>query len=253
MSEIIQPEQLSRLLAEIRSRLHALETAPRAVVTSLSGGSIIVYDDAGLEVLQYGRNPINGSYGLVMFNDTGGATITVGDFSAGNRGFRVKSQLNAHPTANQDLFRISEDGWEFPRMQIPLTPSPGGGGTYQTGVPQLVTNSGSYVELHRCDFDSVGATISYDLFRYVGAGVTTMDWRLRVYEVGGGTPQTLASQTGQGSSGQAAGSATIPTSCILSGTDVRGRNMTLRLEALVATGAGYTGIAPATPLQNYDA
>lgn len=123
---------------------------------------------------------------------------------------------------------------------IPFYPnggaSIGNGSTMRPG-----TTSGSYTELWRGDFYATGVNITYDITIYPNG--STMDWRLMVYEQGGGTPTSAAGETGQTTNAQKAATVAIPTGGLLSGTDPKGRSMTARLEARRTAGATSVDIA----------
>lgn len=123
---------------------------------------------------------------------------------------------------------------------IPFFPnggaSVGNGSTMRPG-----TTSGSYTELWRGDFYATGVNITYDISIYPNG--STMDWRLMVYENGGGTPTSAAGETGQTSNAQKSGTVAIPTGGLISGTDPKGKNMTARLEARRTAGSTSVDIA----------
>lgn len=225
------------LFADIDRRLRALETAPVADHMSVRNGRLVVLDGAN-------NNSNAAVFGSDPTGSTAGIGIWIGTYDAG-----------ATPPAPRALMQVdSVNGWAKPGWPLIMLPSPFGGGFYAgnpTNTPVVFTNSGTMTELYRCDFDSVGANISYDIV--VQNLATTMDWQLQIAENTGGTLQTIASVTGfAGGSAQVNGTVAIPTSCLApaSGTNPRGRFLTMRLSARVATGAGNVTAAPTTQWRN---
>lgn len=247
MPAVNQTPELGLIFKEIERRLRAIETAPMLALASMQRGVIIIYNDAGIDVFQVGRNPISGAYQIISFDAAGRSITSIGDLSgAGNYGFRLKDATSE----SRDVLRFDSTGWALPFWPITMMPSPFGGGTYQAGVASICTSSGTFTELYRADADTVGASLSWQIVRSLGAA-TTLDWRIRCAETPSGVMTTVVSGTGVGT-GSDSGTTTIPSASFNAGTgtDPRGRHMSFRLEVRVASGAGNVYAAPASTWSN---
>lgn len=215
------PQDLGTELEDIKRRLKALETAPRAAFTSIKEGTLEIRDDADNLLVELGK--IDTVYGIRISSDTG-----------------------------QEILNINNvQGHDFPRMPVVLVPSPDGGGFFTTSKAAVVTTSTSWKELYRGDFSSVGTTIRYDMIVQALTAGATLDWRIMIAEVGGTLTQA-ASGTGTSTASQVASTFSIPAACLISGTDPRGRSMSIRVEAQRATGSGEVFAAPTSPFLNYN-
>lgn len=70
----VTTESLMATIRDLERRIRALESAPRIPHTSLSQGSLIVYDENGDDVVTVGKL-YNGKYGLAVNTGPGGITF----------------------------------------------------------------------------------------------------------------------------------------------------------------------------------
>jgi hypothetical protein len=204
------PANMAQQLRDLERRIGALEGAP------LIGSNLTTVDPtSGTNPVIVGKLP-DDTYGILIVNENG----------------RVVQQSG---TA----------GFVAPQQAIPMFPN--GGASVSTSF-RPGTTSGSFTELWRGDFWSTAPDVSYDLVVFPNAG--NMDWRIRVYEYGtpaNGTPTVAASGAGETANIERSGSFTIPSACLVSGTDPVGRRMTIRVEAKRNSGSAQVDVAVAGP------
>lgn len=206
------PARFADELATLKQRISSLEAR------SGRGMQPVIYDPAtGQELVRLGLLS-DGSYGLLL-----------------------------HNAAGRTVLRVSNDGTFLPQIPIPMLPNPGAsvgnGSTMRPG-----TTSGTFTELWRGDFWSVGPTIFYDLLAYANAG--DIDWEILCYE-NGGTPTVAVGPTNETSNMQRSGAFTIPTAGLVSGTDPAGRPMTVRVLVRRNSGANAADMGVNAPCLNY--
>lgn len=107
--------QLAAWKQGIEERLRALETAPRISTTSQRGGSYILLDDDGREVVFFGEY-LRGS------GDPG-------------YGFQVQVPDGAGPSTQPTVIEVDDDGLEAPYLDFPL---------HKSDAPVIVT-SGTFI------------------------------------------------------------------------------------------------------------
>jgi hypothetical protein len=233
MAVIPRQDTFKSMYDDLERRIKALESAPVADRMSTQGGRFVVTDAAhsGSNAAVFGSDPTGASAGIGVW---------VGSWDAG-----------ATPAAVRTVLQVdSVNGWAKPGWPINMLPSPFGGGFYvASALATVYTASGTMTELYRCDFDGVGANISYDLVYSCSA--TTMDWQLQIEQLGGSL-QTIASGTGVSGASQVVNTVAIPSSCFVpsTGTNPRGRSYSMRLSARVASGAGNVTAAPTCAWRN---
>lgn len=214
----LQPETVTSILRDFERRLRNLETAPRAVATSVSAGAFSINDADGNELVRLGLLDDGGNYGIQVTNDQGGR-----------------------------VFRVTQNGMREPSWPLAITPAPtapvGNGSTMRAG-----TTSATYTELWRADFYCTGYGISFDFYEFPNGG--NMDWRAMVYEVGGGSPAELFTRTGVTANAQYAAGLSIPTDGLaIPGSDPIGKSLTMRIEARRNSGSNSVDIGVnASPL-----
>lgn len=189
-------------IGRLESQVETLATSPRINRSSIDGGQLVVRDASG--------------------NDR----ITLGDLGSGAYGVRIADDDGSV------VFEVTEDGWNIPYWVIPLAPN---AGSINPGLGRFGTDQAAYTEIYRADFFAVGATIHYDFTQYPNAG--NMDWRVLVYEQGGGVAQSAISYTGQTANTQRSGSFTLPPAGLVGGSgNVKGKFWTMRVEAKMNSG-----------------
>ena len=73
----LQAETITSILRDFERRLRNLETAPRAVATSVSAGAFSINDADGNELVRLGLLDDGGNYGIQITNDVGGRVFRV--------------------------------------------------------------------------------------------------------------------------------------------------------------------------------
>lgn len=236
-------EQLLQEIAELRRRISNIEGAPRSVNTSLNNYSWFgLRDDLGREKARRGYIDAAGGnqVGEVWFNDSSQAFAVFGEYAPGYHAM-LMSSFNG-TAQNRDTFLFNERGIVYPKQSL-------GHGGYST-VHQM--SSGTYEISHDIKFSSTGDQIDIDLGIGTGAG-TTADYKVEVFEIGGGTPQVISSGTGITSSNVSSSGLTIPTSCLVNtaNPNVVGRQMRLQISIRRASGANSVTMQLNTSILNY--
>jgi hypothetical protein len=185
--------------------------------------------------------------GAITLQDANGVGIVVlGKQANGHHGIGV------YDPSGQTLFLVtSEDGQVAPHGTVPLYWSLNGlltGSATQSFRPG--TNNAAFTELWRGDFWSFGSKVDYDLTVFANGG--NMSWQIKCFETGGGTPTVVVGPNTETTNVQRAGTFTIPTAGLVSGTDPAGRFMTIRIEARLNSGATTADVTPNTPFTSHN-
>jgi len=208
------------------------------------GESLNVYDPTGAKVLTVGVEP-DGSAGLISRDASSDPLVYVGQLPDGTHGLMV---LNAN---GRVLFKVTSEGGQIAPSPTLAAQSASG---YLSGSASQGFRPGSplgtYVELWRTDFWSVGSKIDYDLSVYANAG--NMTWQILCYEYGGASSTVAVGPTTETTNTQRSGTFTIPTAGLANGTDPAGRNMTIRVQAKINSGATTADVAVNGPFINHN-
>lgn len=166
---------------------------------------------------------------IVVQNADGADVVTLGRLDDGVYGFEIKN------AAGQTIFKVTDAGQVFPYAYAPWT-SPSA--TYSF-------TSASYTEVFRCDFSSMGPMVEYDI--QVDNAGGQADVEITVAEFGAAAV-TVAELLN--ASGQCPGSFAIPAAALVSGTDPQGRQISVRILARRASGAGTPTLRLNAPIYN---
>lgn len=183
---------------------------------------------------------------FVVTNQSGVVVMRTGLLPDGTNGIQL------YDVNGQTVFKVDDiDGQKFPQASIMPAPD---GQAYLSGTTANAfrpgTASATMFELWRADFSSVGSKIDYNLLVFANGG--NMTWQIQCCENGGGTLTTVVGPTTETSNANRAGTFTIPTAGLLSGTDPVGRQITVRIQAQLNSGATTADVAVNIPFINHN-
>lgn len=168
--------------------------------------------------------------GSIPIRDPNGVTlVTLGLLSDGSYGIQI-NDVNG-----QIVYKVTSAGQLAPYQYL----------VWSSVAATYGTVSATYDELFRFDFSSTGPRVQYDINADNAGG--TMDWKITIAEFGAAQVNVVEQI---GASGQYAGPFTIPSSALVSGTDVVGRTMSMRLLARRTSGAGTPTLRLNAPAYN---
>lgn len=268
--------QLSDELADMRRRLAALETAPRANMTSVRNGYTrwfvgdtaefprvhIGVDDEGNDIGFWvtGGTSGQGYYGttaegagvvLSLFSEDS----TFGVLNLENGGVRADASLDevnfrvSPRLANGDLISIISNEMYAPLIATAWQRDPF---NVVDGLGNPVTASGSHTVLHRTWLPITADTVSTQLYIGVGGGVTSAEVRIRGRIANSSDAyQVVATYSGLTVSGFLSSPIWAVPTAISSNGVVIGRMCEFIAEARVTGGAGNVSMGAWAPLANW--
>jgi len=179
--------------------------------------------------------PLVGSQMTVKDTD-GNVLVEVGKLDDGSYGFELRN------SSGTTLFKLTTEGQITPRQYL----------AWSSNGTTIGFTSASYTEIFRSDFDSLGPRVDYDI---QANPLSPMDFKIQCYEYhyGGpsGTPVDVVEQIT--ANGQYHGNFDIPVAGLVDGTDVQGKNMTIRVLGRRTSGANTPTLRLNAPFSNREA
>jgi len=229
-------------LADLRRRLHALETAPQSNMVILSDGNFILRtsSDPNVLVSMAVDQELNDA-AFRVYDDLGSGTEVIYIGTTGDGAIGLLSVENVDRSQRVFLAR-SDQG-----LVRPILAS-----TWQktAQVPEdangnATTTSGTYTELWVTLMNS-STHVNHQWWVDLGAGVTSAAFKLTALEAGFGSETTVHEQTGIVADGFIQQISVMPAG--IAAGSLPGRFLEMKAYLRVSGGAGTVGLSPYRPV-----
>jgi hypothetical protein len=176
-------------------------------------------------------------------DEAGDVLVRLGTLDDSTHGIEIRNGNG------RTLFKVtSEDGQVAPFVNAVPVSSVGALVSGLTNGFRPGTNSASFVSLWAHEFWSVGDQIDYNIVAWPNAG--NMDWQITMHEIGASAVVAIGPNN-ETSNISRSGTFTIPTSALVSGTDVSGRQMRMDIEARKNSGPTTVDVSQNEAPRNY--
>lgn len=241
MPEFLGPESFAAELAELRRRLHALETAPQSNRSMLTNGSFAIRTGVDPNVLV--SMDVDGEADDAAFRvfDSSGSAVQVIYIGTTGDGIAGYAEILNDDRSTAVFVARSDQGIVRPVLMSPWQKS--------SQVPEdangnATTTSGTYTDLF-VSYLNASTHVNHQWWIDLGGGVTSVAFKLTAVEVGGSPETTVYEQTGITADGFITQSTALPAG-IATG-DLPGRFLELKAYLRITGGAGTAGLAPHRP------
>ena len=241
MPEYMGPDDMAAELADLRRRLHALETAPQTNRALLVDGQFGIRTSVDPNVLV--SMDIDGEANDAAFrvyDVTGSNTQVIYIGTTGDGVAGIMDVMNDDRTQRVLLAR-SDQGMVRPR---PVSHWQKSAGIAEDAFGFVTTTSGTYAELF-VTYLNASTHVNHQWVWDIGGGVTSAAFKLTAHEVGGGPETTVYEETGITVDGGTSQNTALPAG-IATG-DLPGRFLEMKAYLRVSGGAGTVGLAPHRP------
>lgn len=248
-------DEIRDAIVDIRRRLHALETAPRAPFTSITGGATRWLTESGDPNPQlYAGDLLGvGDIGMWVIDADGNSSVFVGTsggaalvFIDGAGVLLARSEDGQADVLSVDRGRLLNPSLTTAWQKNCQFPDDGNGRAATTSVTYPISMWNAFVTVGRPKIST-----SIDIF--VGAGVTSAQWKLTAQAIDGVFGYTIAPEVTIFEATTAVSTSetntwTVPTTLFNPPRNPSGILTRFGVTVRVAGGAGTVGIGPIWPV-----